>query len=329
MIQASLVAVQLEIGPDVLASPDAYRLHLEAAMGRAMSSADRADARLVVFPEIAGHLALYALAPAAARKAKTLAAALAASAVRRPLDVLRGVASTRLLDAKHAVLAALAPDGERFWKSVFGPLARAHKAYVVAGSFLRLAPDGELHNASLLYGPDGRLLATTDKVNLVPGVEDGAKGGLALARGNANVPIVDTPLGKVATLICYDGFREPHTRNERFVVMGKRLLERKGVDIIANPAANPWPWLDKWKYADEGETQSRAEQWNTEGLCGSLRDAPFARFGITAHLVGSVLDLRFDGVSEIVERTEAGEIRVLAKADTHDHGGHVHAIVGD
>ena len=108
MTRVALVAVQLEIGPDVLASPDAYRLHIQAAMGRALDAAGRADARLVVFPEIAGHLALYALAPTAARKAKTLAAALAAAAVRRPLDVLRGVASTRLLDAKHAVLAALA-----------------------------------------------------------------------------------------------------------------------------------------------------------------------------------------------------------------------------
>ena len=76
---------------------------------------------------------------AAAHKAKTLGAALAAAAVRRPLEVLRGVATTRLLDPRHAVLAALAPDGERFWRGVFGPLARRHGAYVVAGSHLRLA----------------------------------------------------------------------------------------------------------------------------------------------------------------------------------------------
>jgi predicted amidohydrolase len=339
--QVALVAVQLEIGQDVLSSPEAYRAHIESSLDRALAAAaERSGAsdltsalqaagshRIIVFPEIAGHLALYALAPPAARKAKTLGSALAAAAVRRPLEVLRGVASTRLLDPKHAVLAALAPDGERFWKSVFAPLARKHAAYIVAGSYLRLAPDGELHNASLLFGPEGRLLATTDKVNLVPGIEDGAKAGLALARGDANIPIVDTPFGKVATLVCYDGFREPHTRNERFVVMAQRLLERKGVAIVANPAANPWPWLDKWKYADEGETQTRAEQWATEGLCGSLRTAAFARYGITAHLVGKVLDLRFDGISEIVERTQAGDIRVLARAEAHDRAGQAVAVV--
>jgi len=81
----ALVAVQLEIGPDVLASADAYRRHIEAAAARALDMAGPASARLLVFPEVAGHLALYALAPPAARKAKTLSSALAAAAVRRPL----------------------------------------------------------------------------------------------------------------------------------------------------------------------------------------------------------------------------------------------------
>jgi predicted amidohydrolase len=302
----ALVAVQLEIGPDVLASGDAYRRHLEAAAARALDLAGRAGARLVVFPEVAGHLALYALAPPVARKAKTLSAALAAAAVRRPLDVLRGVVSTRLLDARHAVLAALAPDGERFWKSVFGPLARTHEAYIVAGSYLRLHPDGALTNASLMFGPEGRLLATTDKVNLVAGVEDGARGGLGLARGDSAIPIVDTAIGTVATLIGYDGAREPYTPHERFVAVAPALAQRGGVDIVANPAA-------PWRSTGPAERQ---------GLRDSLRETPFARFGITAHLVGQVLDLRFEGTSEILERTSDG-VSVLARAQASDRGGQI------
>ncbi len=325
-MKGALVAVQLEIGSDVLASADAYRLHLEGAAARAVATTGDADARLVVFPEVAGHLALYALAPRAAHRAKTLTAALAASAVRHPFGVLRGVATTRLLDARHAVLAAIAPDGERWWKSVFGPLAKQHGAYIVAGSHLRLGNDGALTNASFLFGPDGRLLATTDKVNLVPGIEDAARGALALARGDAQIPIVDTALGRVATLICYDGFREPHTRTERFVAMGPLLAERKGVEIVANPAANPWPWRGPWKFNDPGETLSREEQWDLEGLPGSLERTPFARYGITAHLVGNVLDLSYEGASEILER-QGSVIRRLARAEHHDRGGHVTALV--
>nr|MDQ3300966.1 hypothetical protein [Myxococcota bacterium] len=245
-------------------------------------------------------------------------------------EVLRGVASTRVLDPRHAVLAALAPDGERFWRAVFAPLARRHAAYVVAGSHLRLGPDGDLTNASLLFGPDGRCLAVTDKVNLVPGLEDGARGGLGLSRGDAMaLPIVETSLGRLCTLICYDAFDRPHTTLERFVPLAPVIAERGGVAIVANPSANPWPWAGAWPppslaaSANAARTDDRrADQWQREGLAGSLAATPFARYGVTAHLVGSILDLRFDGVSEILQRTDAG-VGVLARAAQPDRGGHV------
>lgn len=319
-----LVAIQLAVDPRVLASPDAYRRHLEDCAAAALADLPAHDPAheptLVVFPEIAGHLALYALAPASTRRARTLGGALAAAALRRPLDVLRGAAQARRLDPRHAVLAALAPAGELWWKSVFAPLARRANAYVVAGSYLRLGAGGELTNASLLYGPDGRLLATTDKVNLVPGIEDAARGGLALARGDAGaLPIVDTALGRVATLVCYDGFMIAHTAHERFVAVGPRLAARGGVDVVANPAANPWPWHARWPFDD----RIRADQWQAEGLPATLAATSCARYGVTAHLVGRVLDLAFDGVSEIVERGDDGRVHQLAAASAHDRGGHV------
>jgi predicted amidohydrolase len=140
------------------------------------------------------------------------------------------------------------------------------------------------------------------------------------------VPIVETQLGRVATLVCYDGFAEPHTRTERFVALGPRLAARGGVAVVANPAANPWPWRGPWTFNEPGENLVREEQWRLEGLCGSLARAPFARFGITAHLVGKVLDLAFEGTSEIVER-EGDTVHVLARAPRHDRGGHVSALV--
>lgn len=320
--RVALVAVQVEIGPEVLASAEAYRAHLVDMTRCAVEDAGEADARFVVLPELAGHLALLALAPAAARRQRTLGAALGQAAVRRPLEMLRGIASTRTLHPRHAVLAALAPDGERYWRGVFGPLARELDAYIVAGSHLRLSPAGDLLNASLLFGPDGRVLATTDKINLVPGMEDGAPGGLGLARGGP-VPITATPLGEVATLICYDGFATPHTTLERFAPEVARLAARGGVAIVANPAANPWPWEGPWpppRLAAPAHTHpTRAVQWHREGLAAT---PGCARFGITAHLVGTVLDLAFEGVSEILERGAP-----IARAPHAGRGGHAVATV--
>lgn len=330
-MKVALVAVQLEIDADVLASGDAYRAHIEDAAACAIEEAGEADHRFVVFPEIAGHLALLALAPPQAHRARSLGTALAAAAVRRPLEVLRGVATARTLAPRHAVLSALAPDGERYWRGVFGPLARRHAAYVVAGSHLRLSPAGDLTNASLLFAPDGRCVAVTDKVNLVPGMEDAAPGGLGLARGRAGgLPIVDTPFGRACTLICYDGFSVPHTSLERFVALGPELRARGGVTIAANPAANPWPWASVWPPESLAgglarAPGNRADQWAREGLPSSMATG-FARYGVTAHLVGRVLDLQFDGCSEILERT-GDETRVLARARHHDAGGHVVTVV--
>jgi predicted amidohydrolase len=328
-MRAALIAIQLEVSREVLASADVYRRHLEDAATRAVTAAGEADARLVVFPELAGHLALLALAPPAAHRARTLGGALAAAAVRRPLDVLRGVASSRVLAPRPALLAALAPDGERFWRAVFGPLARRLGAHVVAGSHLRLGARGDLTNASLLFLPDGRCAAVTDKVNLVPGLEDGAAGGLGLARGVIDVPIAETALGRVATLVCYDGFTSPHTTLERFEPVPPRLVARGGVTVVANPAANPWPWLASWPpptlAAPASNHLTRAEQWQREGLPASLARHHFAHWGITAHLVGRVLDLAFEGTSEILQAGSPPQ--VLARAAHHDQGGHVVHLV--
>ena len=194
MTRLALIGVQLEVSAERVSSPERYRAHIEQATARALETAGPADARVVVFPELAGHLALLALAPPRAHKAKTLGAALGAAAVRRPFEVLRGAVTARLLDPRHAVLAALAPDGERYWRGVFGPLARKHGLFLVAGSHLRLGPNGDLTNASFLFAPDGRLLATTDKINLVPGIEDRAPKALGLARGDADrLPITEAP----------------------------------------------------------------------------------------------------------------------------------------
>ena len=302
-----LVAIQLEIGEAVLASPDAYRRAIDDAAAGAVQPG--ADHRLIVFPEDAGHLALYALAPAASRRQKTLAGALGAAAIRRPLDVLRGVAVAHTLDPRHAAMAALAPDADKFWRGTFGPLARRHAAYVVAGSHLRLAPGGALTNASMLFDPDGRLVATTDKVNLIVGVEDGAPGGLGLARGNsARLPFADAPFGKLCTLIGYDASAVPDTALERFDPVVEHVAARGGVDVIANPCANPQP------------RAARA------GLPATLAAAALARLGVTAHLVGRILDLEWAGASEIVVR-DADGVRALARAADPTRGGHVTARV--
>lgn len=322
----ALIAVQVRLELTDLQSPEAFRAAMDHHARRAAAHSDGAKQRLFVFPENLGHFAMLAFAPKIARTRATVDGAVGLLAATRPWSLARAMLSYGTLSLRRGALLALAPRGEQLVHETFGRIARRHAATVVAGSFLRVRPDGQVHNSSCTYDADGRRRAVTDKVNLVPEAEDSSPTGLGLARGNPDgVALVDTGFGVLATLICYDGFCEPHTRNERFATMGKRV-DRAGCDIIANPAANPWPWNEGWYFAEPGETILRADQWRTEGLPATLAALEHVRYGVTAHLAGRILDQAFEGRSEILERGDGG-VKVLAEAKTIDASEVVVAMV--
>ncbi len=211
----------------------------------------------------------------------------------------------------------------RAYRRAFRDAARRLDATVVAGSIILpdneagldaddLRPlDGRLYNLSYTFAPDGRCVDVTRKVNLVPTLEDTLP--LVSGRPDALDPI-DSPCGRIGVMICYDGFREPHTSREpRFCALGPRLAEL-GVQIVAQPSANPWPWNEPWVFADEGELQLRREQWLREGLFAQLPDMPGVRYVVNPQLIGDLLGTRFDGRSYVFERTLTGTATVLAAA---------------
>jgi omega-amidase len=87
-------------------------------------------------------------------------------------------------------------------------MASKHKIYLVGGSIPEFNPDTEkYHNTSLIFGPDGNLLATHRKVHLF---DIDIPGGISfhesdvLSPGN-KLTLVDLPeYGTIAVAICYD-----------------------------------------------------------------------------------------------------------------------------
>jgi hypothetical protein len=115
-------------------------------------------------------------------------------------------------------------------------------------------------------------------------------------------------------MICYDGFREPHTSTEpAFCALGPRLAAL-GVEIVAQPSANPWPWNEPWVFAEPGEQQLRREQWLREGLFSQLPSMPGVRYVVNPQLIGDLLGTRFDGRSYIFARNDDGTATILAAA---------------
>jgi predicted amidohydrolase len=309
-MSVGLVAVQLGLGPDDVARPEALEAALAAQVARALAQTGTAEHRLVVAPEAIGLAALVALAPVRAREAPTVGQLLARSALGRPLSMLRGALDARTLEPRHAALVGLAPDVDRWVRETFARIARREQVYLVGGSHVRVDERGEVIAAAYAFNPDGRPIATVDKVNLLAGLEDRTRGGLGLARAEAHrLPRIATPFGELAVLIGYDGFAQPDSPHERFVPLGPAIAARGPVAVVANPAASPWAWTDEV-----------AARWRSRGLRATLAGGGVARWGVTAHLVGRILDVSFEGESEIVRAGPDGNVEVVARAGRPDAG---------
>lgn len=112
-------------------------------------------------------------------------------------------------------------------------LARRHAIYLLAGSFLEKSDESRAYNTSLLFDPDGELLAHYRKIHLfdvdIPGQvrvkeSDSKKPG-------QEVVACSTPLGVFGLSICYD-LRFPELY---------RQLAQDGAEVIFVPSAFTFP----------------------------------------------------------------------------------------
>ena len=116
--------------------------------------------------------------------------------------------------AEAFALAEEVPQGPtcKAWMDI----AQRHGAHLVAGISERLGD--ALYNAAVMIGPSG-YVGTFRKVHLW-GAEN-----LFFEPGNLGFPVFKTPLGRIGTFICYDGwFPESY-----------RLCALQGADIVCIP----------------------------------------------------------------------------------------------
>jgi predicted amidohydrolase len=112
----------------------------------------------------------------------------------------------------------------------FAELAARLGVHLLLGSFNeRSAEPGRCHNTSVLFGPDGAVLAVYRKIHLfdveVPGGVIFRESETVVAGGE--VTVAATPLGRVGLSICYD---------LRFGELYRRLAA-EGAEVVAVPSA--------------------------------------------------------------------------------------------
>ncbi|MGJ3230966.1 MAG: carbon-nitrogen hydrolase family protein [Oceanicaulis sp.] len=130
---------------------------------------------------------------------------------------------------REALFAALRPPQEEPAIVRFSDLAEALGATLVIGSLALQGPDGRAVNRQHVFGPDGALLATYDKVHMFDvkiGAGEHYQESANYAPGSRAVT-VDAAGTKLGLSICYD---------VRFAYLYRRLAQA-GASILTVPSA--------------------------------------------------------------------------------------------
>jgi predicted amidohydrolase len=229
---------------------------------------------------------------------------------------------------KHLMYVDTAVEAERIYSETFAAAAREYGCYVAAGS-IALPPledepskggrhvrdETQLWNTAYLFAPNGTCLQRVPKVYLTPGLES-----LLFDPGpRSEVIPAETALGRLGTLVCFDGFHE--TLVERY--------DSLGVDVLLKPSYNQHAWEGPSTYDPE---HREGENWLRSGCPAIIQGRENIRYGVNAMMVGSVFkDMFSEGLSSVSQNTgrpgASWEDAVLAIASRPDAEEIVAAVV--
>ena len=158
------------------------------------------------------------------------ALALIAEAAGQGADFIATPEMTNAVDRKaRRLLEGLPQEAALEEVAAFAEAAKTHGAWLLIGSLAASDGAGKAANRSMLFSPEGAIVARYDKLHMfdvdLPGGESW-KESKVYAPG-AEAVLVETPFAKVGLSICYD---------VRFPLLYRRLAQA-GAEILCVPAA--------------------------------------------------------------------------------------------
>ena len=149
-----------------------------------------------------------------------------------------------------------------------------------------LPADPGVYNTGFLWGPEGNLLGTTDKVFIT----ESERTTLDITPGDLEqVRAYETELGKVGIAISLDAFTSEYLRR----------LDDQGTRVVLQNDANDGVW--------DGPSKTCAwqpQEW-LNSVLGSLQDEyPNLMYNICPMQIGNFFDILFDGQSTITMKSE-------------------------
>jgi len=325
----NLVAVQAKPELGDYRDAGAFRAKIASLMDRVAAEADLSLPTLVSFPELIGMYLSFVPFYWDDLKGETNLEGAATRIVMRDIaSVPEAHRASPEAAARYLLFVQHAVETESAYTETFASLAREHGVYLGAGSValphmesepskggLHIADESRVFNTAYLFSPRGVCINRVPKVNLVPGFEQ-----RVFDPGpRSEVIPADTALGRIGTLVCFDGFHE--TLVERY--------DSLGVDILLKPSYNMHPWNTPWPF---DESKLEGESWLGSGCPSIIQGRENIRYGVNAMMVGVVFeDTAAEGLSSVAVNTGVPgapwKDGVLAMAATPDAEAIVVAVV--
>lgn len=317
----NLLGIQSYMVPYDYASRDTFYAKLDGYLAEARARGWLTAKTVAVFPEFIGTwLVLEGEkqgAFAAGRSAQALKQVVLANL---PAFIRHLVFAPAEDGVKHSLFRMKAAAMAAAYHGTFSRLARHYGVTIVAGSIVLPAPEvaggglrihnGPLYNVSVVYGPDG-----TPHEPIVRKAYPTPEEAPFVAAGNeVDLPVFDTPAGKLGVLICADSwFPGPY-----------RVLKERGVELIAVPsyAAGNGHWDKPWGGYMQGtpppddvpagdlSTLTSREAWLKHAMAGRLASSG-ARASVNVFLRGCLWDLGADGHTIMATVGSDGEMGVF------------------
>lgn len=306
---ARLIAVGNKINLNAAATEETFAAELERIAGMALPYLAPDRPNLIVLGEVLGlPLALSGKRGALPRRMHSSNVAISMLALgyaRRMLYYRRAFSGISLV---RALLLSLSDTMYRPFTETLSRFAGRHRVYLSASTIVPhvycstdpakigrfgnklagrvyLPADPGVYNTGFLWGPDGSLLGTTDKVFIT----DSERTTLDITPGDLDeIHPFETEMGKVGIAISLDAFTPDYLR----------LLDEQGTRIVIQNDANDSMWAGPSK-----TFEWQPQEW-LNSVLGSLQDNyPNLMFNVCPMQVGNFFDIMFDGQSIITMKS--------------------------
>jgi len=310
--RGNLLAIQPYLRPADYDSTESYSLRLNSYLDAARQLDCLSDRTVVIFPEYVGTWLVAAGEGPRVQRAKSVGAAMRALARAHHLAWAAKWVAAKASDRSMAAIFSLkAEQMASIYQATFSLLTRTYGVTIVAGSIVLPSPrleggvlvagKGPLENVSAVYRYDGAAVALARKA--FPTADEAP---FTSAGKVSEVPVLNTPCGRMGVLICADSwYPAPY-----------EVLRQKGADIVA--VVSYLPGDDSWNRlwagysgqsppddVDPGDVGvlTEAEAWVKYGMVGRI-DSCGATYGVNVFLRGQFWDLGSDGCTQVVRGEE-------------------------